>query len=140
MHNYQRVRDLREDADMTQKQVAEKLYLHLTQYRRYECGESEIPLNIAINIARLYNVSLDYIAGITDDKRGLTKSSLSDIETALIKNFRKLELMDKGRILERIHMLLKWLYHRKSEVIKMDSTNIILTFSHNIKKEMWKWK
>ena len=107
MHNYQRVRDLREDADMTQKQVAEKLYLHLTQYRRYECGESEIPLNIAINMARLYNVSLDYIAGITDDKRGLTKSSLSDIETALIKNFRKLELMDKGRILERIHMLLK---------------------------------
>ena len=71
--NYKRVRDLREDADFTQKQAAEKLFLHLTQYRRYECGESEIPLHIAINIAKLYNVSLDYIAGLSDDKRGLTR-------------------------------------------------------------------
>ena len=54
MSIYKRVRDLREDADMTQKQVAEKLFMHLTQYRRYECGESELPLNIAINIARLF--------------------------------------------------------------------------------------
>ena len=107
VHNYKRVRDLREDADMTQKEVAEKLYLHLTQYRRYECGESEIPLNIAISIACLYDVSLDYIAGITNEKKGLTKSSLSDDETALVNNFRLLDLMDKGRVMERIDMLLK---------------------------------
>ena len=74
MQNYQRIRDLREDADLTQKQVADKLYMHLTQYRRYECGESEVPLNIAINIAKLYNVSLDYIAGLSNEKQGLTKS------------------------------------------------------------------
>ncbi len=106
MHDYQRVRDLREDADLTQKQVAEKLFLHLTQYRRYECGDSELPLNIAINIAKLYNVSLDYIAGISDDKRGLTKSSLSQKETQLINNFRKLDQTDQGRILERTEVLL----------------------------------
>ena len=70
MNNYQRIRDLREDADMTQKQVAEKLFLQLTQYRRYECGESELPMNIAINIAKIYDVSLDYIAGLTNEKRG----------------------------------------------------------------------
>ena len=44
MHIYQRIRDMREDADLTQKQVADILYMHTTQYRRYECGESEIPL------------------------------------------------------------------------------------------------
>ena len=105
MSTYQRIRDLREDADMTQKQVAEKLFLQLTQYRRYECGESELPMNIAINIAKLYNVSLDYIAGLTAEKRGLTMSSLTDNETKLIKLFRKLDLFDQGRLLERANVL-----------------------------------
>ena len=105
MSTYQRIRDLREDADMTQKQVAEKLFLQLTQYRRYECGESELPMNIAINIAKLYNVSLDYIAGLTAEKRGLTMSSLTDNETKLIKVFRKLDLFDQGRLLERANVL-----------------------------------
>ncbi|MCR5601529.1 MAG: helix-turn-helix domain-containing protein [Ruminococcus sp.] len=103
--NYRRVRDLREDADLTQKQAAEKLFLHLTQYRRYECGESELPFHIAINVAKLYNVSLDYIAGITDEKRGLTKSTLTEMETNLINSFRKLDATKKGRILERIEIL-----------------------------------
>lgn len=105
MNNYQRIRDLREDADLTQKQAAEKLFLHLTQYRRYECGESELPLNIAINIAKLYNVSLDYIAGITDEKRGLTMSMLTDSETKLIHGFRSLIPTDQGRLLERLDIL-----------------------------------
>lgn len=106
MQNYQRIKDLREDADLTQKQVADKLYLHLTQYRRYERGESEVPLNIAINIAKLYNVSLDYIAGLTNEKIGLTKSNLDDGKTTLIKNFRKLNEVNKGRMLERLYILI----------------------------------
>lgn len=105
MNKYNRVRDLREDADLTQKQAAEKLFLHLTQYRRYECGESEIPLNIAVNIASMYNVSLDYIAGISPDKMGLTKSALSPDETLLLQIFRSLNDQDKGRLLERADML-----------------------------------
>ncbi len=106
MTNYQRIRDLREDADMTQKEVADKLYLHLTQYRRYECGESEVPLNIAINIAKIYHVSLDYIAGLTNDKRGLTQSSLNQDETKLISGFRRLDMIGKGRMLERLEILI----------------------------------
>lgn len=105
MTNYQRIRDLREDADLTQKEVADKLYLHLTQYRRYECGDSEIPLNIAISIARLYHVSLDYIAGLSNDKRGLTKSNLSENETYLITGFRQLNEVEQGRLLERMDIL-----------------------------------
>lgn len=68
MQSYQRIRDLREDADLTQKQAAQKLGLYPTQYRRYECGESEVPLCVAIEIANLYQVSLDYIAGRTNVK------------------------------------------------------------------------
>lgn len=63
---YRRIRDLREDADLSQKQLAEKLYMHKTTYARYESGAREIPLNIAILLSKFYNVSLDYIAGLSD--------------------------------------------------------------------------
>ena len=61
---YTRIRDLREDADLFQKQIAEILHIHEKTYRRYEVGEREIPFNIAIMLAKYYNVSLDYIAGL----------------------------------------------------------------------------
>lgn len=106
MKNYERVRNLREDSDYTQKQTAEKLFLHLTQYRRYECGESEIPLNIAINIAKLYGVSLDYLAGLSNAKKVMSTSSLSNAEIGLIEKFRKLSRTNQGRLLERADVLL----------------------------------
>lgn len=68
MQNYNRIRDLREDNDLTQKEVADKLFIQREVYRRYETGAREIPFNIAISIAKLYNVSLDYIAGLSNDK------------------------------------------------------------------------
>ncbi len=61
---YQRIRDLREDADLSQRQLAEILQMHKTTYARYESGEREIPLNIAILLAKYYRVSLDYLAGL----------------------------------------------------------------------------
>ncbi|MCR4795319.1 MAG: helix-turn-helix domain-containing protein [Ruminococcus sp.] len=65
---YQRIRDLREDNDLKQSEVAEKLFLQREVYRRYETGQREIPLNIAVMLAKLYNVSLDYIAGLSNKK------------------------------------------------------------------------
>ncbi len=62
--SYKRIRDLREDADLTQAQIAAKLHMHKTTYVRYETGEREIPLNIAILIAKHYGVTLDYLAGL----------------------------------------------------------------------------
>ncbi|MBO5447708.1 MAG: helix-turn-helix transcriptional regulator [Ruminococcus sp.] len=108
MHIYQRIRDLREDADLTQKQVADILYMHTTQYRRYECGDSEIPLDIAIKLAEFYNVSLDYIAGRTNEKLGLTKSSLDEDETVLLREYRTLNEKNQGRLLERLYTLKKY--------------------------------
>lgn len=64
---YPRVRDLREDNDLTQEKLAQKLDLHLTQYRRYETGESEIPTHIIKELAHLYGVSSDYLIGLKDE-------------------------------------------------------------------------
>lgn len=70
MYYYQRIRDLREDADMVQDTVAKALGITKQQYSLYERGDREIPLHHAITLAKFYNVSLDYIAGLTNNKRG----------------------------------------------------------------------
>ena len=63
MFVYPRVRDLREDRDKTQKQIAEILNMQLTVYQRYERGERELPLWAAIKLADYYNITLDYLVG-----------------------------------------------------------------------------
>lgn len=62
MFVYRRIRDLREDHDLTQKKVAEHLHMQTTVYQRYERGEREIPFWLAIKLADLYGVTLDYLA------------------------------------------------------------------------------
>jgi len=61
MFVYRRIRDLREDNDKTQRQIAEMLNMQLTVYQRYERGERELPLWAAIRLADYYGVSLDYL-------------------------------------------------------------------------------
>lgn len=68
MFFYRRIRDLREDHDKTQSQVAKILNMQLTVYQRYERGEREIPFWVAIKLADYYKVSLDYIAERSCDK------------------------------------------------------------------------
>ncbi len=63
---FKRLRDLREDSDMTQKAVASYLNMHLTVYRRYESGEREIPVWALIKLTELYGCSTDYILGLSD--------------------------------------------------------------------------
>ncbi|MBQ8904528.1 MAG: helix-turn-helix transcriptional regulator [Oscillospiraceae bacterium] len=63
-----RIRDLREDNDLTQKQIAEYLMCDQSLYSKYERGEREIPLNLIIKLADYYNVSLDYIVGRSEGK------------------------------------------------------------------------
>ena len=65
---YGRIRDLREDADKRQKDIADLLNMQLTVYQRYERGEREIPLWAAIKLARYYSVTLDYLVGLTNKK------------------------------------------------------------------------
>ena len=65
---FRRIEDLRTDADLTQKKVAEHLNMHLTVYRRYEKGERELPVWALIKLADLYGTSTDYILGRTDQR------------------------------------------------------------------------
>ena len=67
---YQRITDLREDADQKQETIAKLLGTSQTQYSRWERGEREIPLHHMITLARYYGVSMDYIAGLTNNKKG----------------------------------------------------------------------
>lgn len=67
-NQYKRIKDLREDAGLSQAKTAEILHMHKTTYTRYETGAREIPLNIAILLAKYYDVSLDYLAGLTNQK------------------------------------------------------------------------
>lgn len=67
MAYYKRLRDLREDKDLTQAQLVEILGMHKTTYTNYEQGKREIPFALAIKLAKFYKVSVDYIAGLTDD-------------------------------------------------------------------------
>ena len=62
---YQRIRDLREDANLSQQEIADILQMHRTTYVRYESGERDIPLKVAIALAQYYRVSLDYLAGLS---------------------------------------------------------------------------
>ena len=68
-----RLRDLREDKDLTQAEIAKRFYLQTTQYRRYENGESDLPLEWAKKFARYYNVSIDYIAGLIETPEKLER-------------------------------------------------------------------
>ncbi len=68
LYKYQRIRDLREDADLKQEAIAYLLEISRQQYQLYESGKRQIPFDKVIRLAEYYNVSIDYIAGLTNDK------------------------------------------------------------------------
>lgn len=68
---WQRIEDLRIDNDLTQQDVADILFCQREVYRRYEKGLRELPLSYAIILAQHYNVSIDYLVGLTDRKEPL---------------------------------------------------------------------
>ena len=72
MSYYPRLRDLREDADLTQSQLVKLLQMPKTTYTNYEQGKREPPFSLIIRLAKLYNVSIDYIAGLTSRPKPLS--------------------------------------------------------------------
>lgn len=64
-----RLKDLREDRDITQKAIAEYLHIKQNTYSQYENGQRQIPLDALISLAKYYNTSLDYIVGLTKIKK-----------------------------------------------------------------------
>lgn len=74
MH-FQHLEDLRIDNDKTQAEIAEYLGCQREVYRRYEKGTRQIPIDFLIKLARFYHVSIDYIVGLTDEKRPYPKNN-----------------------------------------------------------------
>lgn len=61
-----RIRDLREDSDLTQREIADYLMCDQSLYSKYERGERVLPLEIAVKLAQYYHTSIDYLVGLTD--------------------------------------------------------------------------
>lgn len=72
---YERVKELRIDNDYTQEYIAAKTQMKQPQYARYESGNRDFPVDILVKLAKIYNTSLDYIVGLTDEKNPYPKKS-----------------------------------------------------------------
>lgn len=68
MNMYLRIRNLREDADLTQKQIAELLSTNQSNYSKTERGVKALSLEEAVTLAQFYKTSVDYIVGLTDER------------------------------------------------------------------------
>lgn len=66
---YKRIRDLREDRDLTQRELAKILNCSQQVYSNYELGQRDIPTYVLIQLSMFYNVSVDYILGVTDEPK-----------------------------------------------------------------------
>lgn len=106
MSFYQRIKDLREDADKTQTDIANYLGTTAQYYGKYEKGEREIPFSRAIELANYYNVSLDYLAGRNTENMKFD-TSLQEDEILLLSHFRSLTERNKGKAELFIEQLIK---------------------------------
>ncbi len=65
---YTRIRDLREDKDLRQREIAAMLHCSQVTYSRYESGARDIPTQMLIDLARIHKTSIDYLLGLTDER------------------------------------------------------------------------
>lgn len=66
---YERIRNLREDRDLTQKQIGQLLNMSQTGYNQYEIGKNDIPTKVLIELSKFYNTSVDYLLNLTDEMK-----------------------------------------------------------------------
>lgn len=103
---YNRIRDLREDCDKTQHELADYLGTSPQHYGKYELGNAEIPFDRAIKLANYYNVSLDYIAGLTNVKKGLTASEIDSSLLELIQFINRLSDTERAAVKETLRLVI----------------------------------
>ena len=71
---YQRIRDLREDRDLSQVEIAKMLNMSQSGYSKYETGENDIPTAVLIALAQFYHTSVDYLLGLTNVRKPYPRS------------------------------------------------------------------
>ncbi len=127
MEHYQRIKDLREDRDLTQEELCQKLFINKSTYTYYEYGKHSVPLDFAVTLADFYEVNLDYLAGRSNIKEKFVsdrvrqqrlKNGISEKEEFptdlftydelhLIEQYRNLTERGKGRVEQLVEMLLE---------------------------------
>lgn len=106
MEYYERIKNIREDKDLKQKEVSERLYIHKNTYYNYENGKAEIPFSTVIKLSEIFGgVSLDYIAGKTPSQFG--DSKLDPLQEELLLLFDQLTLKNKYEINGMIKLMIK---------------------------------
>ena len=98
---YQRLKDLREDKDLTQKEVAELIGKSRSGYSNYESGACDVPSDVLIFLAEFYGTSIDYMLGETQQK---TRHKIVDCSGNRYKELRKKHQMSQVDLAERIGM------------------------------------
>lgn len=101
---YQRLKDLKEDADLTQREAAELIGVSMNHYGKYERGETDIPLEKAVILADYYEVTLDYLAGRSNIKNHVSNKAQLIL---LAELFSQLNAENKARIEERMLEMLE---------------------------------
>lgn len=110
------MRDLREDSDLTQIEIGKKLNMSQSQYQKYESGLRTPPIDILIQLADIYGVSLDYITERTNAKK-VTQSELANPKyNRLIEYYSRLSLEDQDFIMGKMVEL-----HRDYEIKKKEN-------------------
>ena len=118
MQYYQILRNLREDNDLTQKDISRVCYLGKNTYYNYENGNREMPFSLVIELAKIYKVSLDYIAGLTNDKGGLHTNSSE--EQYILNLYNSLSERKKGKAEEKLEQLVRQQEKENKTTIKGD--------------------
>ncbi len=106
---FKRIRDLREDNDIKQSDIANRLHITQPQYQLYESGKRQIPVDILIRLAAIYDVSIDYLLGLTNAKKAPAPALNADAKKALTY-FSRLNQENKDYILGEMVKL-----HREQE-------------------------
>ena len=104
---YRRIRDLREDSDKTQSEIAAYLETTAQYYGKYESGERELPFSRAIALAEYYDISLDYLAGRTNFPHGKEKPDFTDEQISVAVQYAQLSEKNKGQLELYLEQLLE---------------------------------
>ncbi|MDE6501504.1 MAG: helix-turn-helix transcriptional regulator [Ruminococcus sp.] len=126
---YQRLKDLREDMSMNQAQVGKIIKTTGNYYGDYEKGKRDIPTGRMITLAKYYNVSMDYITGLTNDKGGLHKNSKE--ERYILSLYNSLSEKRKGKVELYLEQLVKQQKKENQTTIKGDRNISIGDVSQN---------
>lgn len=100
-----RVKKLRKELGLTQKELAEKIGLNEAVIGSYELGNAQMTIKNAVKLSRFFNVTLDYLVGNSDEEGIVINNELSDFENNLINELRNLSDRDKMLILKFIMFL-----------------------------------